>query len=67
MATNCHREGKCKWPDRDSNPGHLAYRASTLITATEPHGRPVTFGGSVWVRARTASSNGTVSSVPARL
>ena len=27
---------------------------------------PVTFGGSVWVRARAASSKGTVSSVPAR-
>ena len=26
---------------------------------------PVTFGGSVWVRTRAASSNGTVSSVPA--
>ena len=26
---------------------------------------PVTFGGSVWVRARAASSKGTVSSVPA--
>ena len=28
---------------------------------------PVTFGGSVWVRARTASSKETVSSVPAWL
>ena len=26
---------------------------------------PVTFGGTVWVRARAASSKGTVSSVPA--
>ena len=26
---------------------------------------PVTFGGSVWVRARAASSKGTVTSVPA--
>ena len=27
---------------------------------------PMTFGGSVWVRAQDASSKGTVSSVPAR-
>ena len=26
----CHRGGKRTWPDRDSNPGSLAYRASTL-------------------------------------
>ena len=25
-----HRGGKRTWPDRDSNPGSLAYRASTL-------------------------------------
>ena len=39
----CHRGGKSTWPDRDSNPGSLAYRASTLANwATEPHGRPAT-------------------------
>ena len=26
----CHRGGKRTWPDRDSNPGSLAYRASSL-------------------------------------
>ena len=30
-----------------------------------PHPLPVTSGGSVWVRARTVSSKGTVSLVPA--
>ena len=30
LATKCHRGGKRTWPDRDSNPGSLAYRASTL-------------------------------------
>ena len=39
----CHRGGKSTWPDQDSNPGPLAYCASTLDHwATEPHGRPVT-------------------------
>ena len=32
LATKCHRGGKSTWPDRDSNPGPLAYRASTLTT-----------------------------------
>ena len=40
LATKCHRRGKSTWPDRDSNPGPLAYRVSTLTT--EPHDRPVT-------------------------
>ena len=38
----CHRGGKSTWPDRDSNTGPLAYRASTDHWTTEPHGRPVT-------------------------
>ena len=39
----CHRGEKSTWPDRDSNPGPLANRASTLANgATEPHGRPAT-------------------------
>ena len=40
-ATKCHRGGNSTWPDRDSNPGHLAHHASTLANwATKPHGRP---------------------------
>ena len=43
-VTKCHRGGKNTWPDRDSNPGRLAYRARTLANwATEPHGRPATY------------------------
>ena len=30
LATKCHRGRKRTWPDRDSNRGSLAYRASTL-------------------------------------
>ena len=38
-----HRGEKSTWPDRDSNPGPLANRASTLANwATEPHGQPAT-------------------------
>ena len=33
----CHRGGKSTWPDRDSNPGPLADRASTLITELPSH------------------------------
>ena len=31
MSSNCHRQGKGTWPDRDSNQGSLAYRASTEL------------------------------------
>ena len=31
------RAGKKSWPDRDSNPGPLAYRASTLPTEIPSH------------------------------
>ena len=37
LATKCHRGGKSTWPDRDSNPGPLAYRASTLTTELPSH------------------------------
>ena len=33
----CRRGGKSTWPDRNSNPGPLAYRASTLITELLSH------------------------------
>ena len=33
----CHRQGKRTWPDRDSNPGSLAYRASTLTAELPSH------------------------------
>ena len=36
-ATKCHRGGISTWPDRDSNPGPLAYRASTLATELPSH------------------------------
>ena len=36
LAAKCHREGK-SWPDRDSNPGPLTYRASTLPTDLPSH------------------------------
>ena len=36
-ATKCHRGGKSTWPDRDSNSGPLAYRASTLTTELPSH------------------------------
>ena len=44
-ATKFHRGGKCTRPDRNSNPGPLSYRASTLENcATELHGRPANPG-----------------------
>ena len=30
QTTKCHRGRRMTWPDRDSNPGPLAYRANTL-------------------------------------
>ena len=33
----CHKGGKSTWPDWDSNPGPLAYRASTLTTELPCH------------------------------
>ena len=36
-ATKHHRGGKSTWPDRDSNPGPLAHRASTLTTELPSH------------------------------
>ena len=33
----CHRGGKSTWSDRDSNPGPLAYRTSTLTTELPSH------------------------------
>ena len=37
LATKCHRQGKRTWPDRDSNPGSLAYRASSLTAELPSH------------------------------
>ena len=37
LATKCNRGGKRKWPDRDSNPGPLADRTSTLTTELPSH------------------------------
>ena len=36
-ATKCHRGEKSTWSDRDSNPGPLAHRASTLTTELPSH------------------------------
>ena len=43
LATKCHRGGKITWPDQDSNPGSLAYRASTLPLSYRATCLPVTF------------------------
>ena len=48
---DCHADGPCCIPGWGKN----------VISIFSP----VTFGGSVWVQARAASSKGTVSSVPA--
>ena len=37
LVTKCHRGGKTTWPDRDSNPGPLENRASTLTTELPSH------------------------------
>ena len=56
------------WPD--SSEVRVLARSARGPGFESPSGRvlfssPVTFGGSVWVRARAASRKGTVSSVPA--
>ena len=33
----CHRQGKRTWPEGDSNPGSLPYRASTLTAELPSH------------------------------
>ena len=43
LATKCHRGGKIMWPDRDSNPGPLVYRAGTLPLSYRATCRLVTF------------------------
>ena len=37
LADKCHRGGKSTWPDRESNPGPLVYRARTLTTELPSH------------------------------
>ena len=42
-SPKCHRGGKRTWPDRDSDPGSLAYRANNLPLSYRITCRPVTF------------------------